>query len=321
MLKCFSTSLTLFILFSFNSLSSTWYSVSSGNIQTDPMWSLTGIPPGVNASLLGGFSDTIDLVVQSGHIANLYNTGSVVVRTLEIQSGGRFWSTSTSNRYLTVYGNIRCDGIIGNGSIYNTISFNIESDSCAIFGSGVFDASRIRKNYDSNPVTEIHMLMDINLYFDTFSSTSFYNNSHGKKMNLVIYPGITLNLKGNGSQSNMSIDGTAGNSIFENSGSVIIGGHLLISGKLFMKTNNTILGNSCDFRLLSGGILSVDEVICDNSGLGRSSLTIDDGGVLNLNGVLPINGFSTINNVLELDTGSTVSYCGNLSQTIETEIF
>jgi Secretion system C-terminal sorting domain len=319
--KCFSFSLLVFLFSLSAAYSVTWFSVSSGNMETDSMWSLTGIPPGIDASNLGGFNAGVDLVIQNGDTADLYNSGSIVVGSVQVDAGGRLWSTRSSNRYITIYGNILCNGVIGNGAIYNTISFNIESVNCTVSGFGQFDASRIRKNYNSNTVTNLMIAMDVNLRFDLFSGTALYNNSNSKQFNITVNPGYALNIIGNTTAGNVALDGTSGSSIFDNNGTILILGTMNISGSLYMSTNNTAAGDSCNWIIGTGGVLKVFRIVCPASGLSQSNLTVEAGGTLELTGPTPFVSFSLVNNNFNMRDSSTVYYslAGNQPVTSDLE--
>ena len=58
---------------------------------------------------------------------------------------------------MNVHGDIVCNGIIGNGAIFDGLSLGIESVICNVTGTGTFDVSRIRKNTGLNKHTQFNI--------------------------------------------------------------------------------------------------------------------------------------------------------------------
>ena len=166
--------------------SSTWGVVTG----TGPLtWTVAGSPPaaGNNVFVRGGNSVTL--------------TASGLCTNLTVQSAGKLFtnnSTPGSNIYISVSGNITCDGQIGNTPTLDNICFNIESVSCLISGTGLFDACRIRKNSAAVPTTNLTISMNINLWFAASSSTQLYNNSTDGIFNVIISAGAIVNLLASG---------------------------------------------------------------------------------------------------------------------------
>jgi len=234
---------------------------------------------------------------------------------LTVESGGFLYtnnsSTGSNPRYLYVYGNIHCDGTIGNGSTYDLIGFNIEGDTCRITGTGSFDASRFRKYLNDFDTTTLVISRPVNL---RVGGTALYNNRSGTVFQVIIETGDTLNLVGDGTNpGNLAIDGMNGAASSTGGGSVTVEGILMVSGILYLTTNNT--SNPVSVTISPGGIIETAGISCPNSGNAGHTLTIEDGGILNLTSTgWGMIGFT--NNSYNFLPGSTVRYSGDSVQVI-----
>ena len=236
-------------------------------------------------------------------------------KNLNIEPGGKLYTNSTgANRFVNVFGNIVCDGTIGNGAVFDCIGFNIEGVTCLINGIGVFDASRIRKAAATNPITSLTISMNVNLRFGTASSTQIYNNIGGSTFNVNVTIGKTLNLTGGAFLGNACIDGLAGTGGTSN-GTFTVDGTMIISGILYLHTNNGA-GLPCVWNISSTGLIRANEVRMAASGVGTHTLNISSGGKLEVTGTPSIFNFSTTNNIYNLAAGSTVEYSAPGAQTV-----
>jgi len=296
-----------------SAFSVTWYSVASGNAETDPVWSLTTTGPGSTASALGGFSTSVDVVVQSGNVIDVYSFGSFDINNLQVDAGGQFYSTNAVNRYVNIYGNIICNGIIGNPGIYNSICFNFEGSSSAISGIGTFEASRLRKNGAVNTTTDLTINMDVSLRWSSGTSTQIYNNAFNTWFNVWVSVGSTVNLIA----GSLSIDGTAGNGITDMSGTITVNGTLLVSNTIYLLNNNTVAGHSTNLIIGATGVVKTNQLDAGASTAGGHSLVVQPGGKLELTGLPAISPFSLVNATYSCLPGSTVEYSAVGAQTVE----
>lgn len=252
---------------------------------------------------------TNNVWIRSGHTVTVDASGKNC-KNLYVENGGKLYSntSATSIRYVNVYGNITCDGTIGNGSTIDGISFNIDGASCNISGSGVFDALRIRKNSTTNSTTNLLINMNVNL---RYSETALYN-AVGAALNIVIGSGYTLNCVGSGTAKGVvSIDGTNGAGGSASAGSIEVNGQL-ICRKLFLTTNN-ISPNSVSVTIKQNGTIEADSVICTASGSAGHTFTINSGGLLKFTkynfGIV-----SSTNNTYDFAENSIVEYASNSNQ-------
>ena len=258
MLKKLSTFIFLFLVGligkSFGYALNDFGSVANGNYNSTATW---GKWNGASWIAAGAIPSNLDNVyILSGTTVVTPNSGSpgppFKCKTLNVESGGKIYANGTTNVYLLVYGDIVCDGTIGNGATFDGISFGIES-VCTVTGAGTFDASRISKRTGDNVYSKLVISRDINLRFASSSQTQIYNHAATAtttptRFDVVISAGSTLNLTGNGSTSfgNAAIDGFDGSGAYNGSGSFDIYGTMIVSGTTYLSTNNTGTTFACN---------------------------------------------------------------------------
>ena len=259
-----------------------------------------------------------DVTIQNGHTIILPLQGIKQCKNLSVDLGGKLFtnnSTLTNVYTLSLYGNIICDGTIGNGTTYDDIAFNIKGNT-AISGNGAFDCTRLRQ--DTNLTCTI--IIDININF-RYGGTCIYNDgtSQAAKLNLTINSGVIVNIIGDGiTPGNICIDGLSG--VGPNvSGNITVNGTLLVSGTTYFTTNNaTQTPVPVSFTIGSTGILATNIINAATSRSSGHTLTINNGGVLRITGDNTV-GFthpSTDSNTYILASGSTIEYSRAGNQTI-----
>lgn len=262
--------------------------------------------------------ETSNVIIQSGHTVILNGAGPYTVNSLTIESSGKVYTGSTagtSTTYISVYGNITCDGTIGNNPTPDDIGFTIEADgNCTISGSGSFTCSRIRKQWTTG-VTSLTINMDISTRWSINSNTQLYNYSSGT-FNVTISSGVNFTCYNVG---NVAIDGVSGNDAAQRKGTLNVYGTLTIPGILYLTTNNT-KGNGVTVNIRNGGVINAASIVASASGSVTHTLRIYNGGKLNITGAAGWSSFSATNNNYILDAGSTIEYSYAGNQTIETGI-
>ena len=294
-------------------------STTTGGYSTPGTWSTwngaiwvatAGTPAsGNNVFILTGFTVTVSTPVSCGNLI--------------VETGGKLWTAnSAGNLYVSVYGTtLTCDGQIGDGATFDGISFNIESSNCMINGTGLFDASRLRKNSNFATTTNLTIARNINLRFNSLSTTQLYNNcSTSSIFNVTINAGSIVTLFPNGpSSGNAAIDGINGlvNSAsltVESGGTFTINGTLIVSGILYLTTNNTSVTYKCNWII--NGLVQAGEVVASASGLAGHTLTINNGGRLNIIGTPAWSALGIANNSFTYNNGSTVEYSAAGAQNV-----
>jgi hypothetical protein len=171
-------------------------SVASGVWTTTATWQTWNGTAWVAPPATSYPSVTSNVNIRNGHTI-VFSTSSVPCNDLVVDAGGKLYSNSNaSNFYLNVFGaTILCNGTIGNPPNFDGISFNIEGTSCRILGSGVFDASRIRKRAATNLVTNLSIERDVKLRFGGGRQTQIYNDGPSAcRFNITVAAGATLML-------------------------------------------------------------------------------------------------------------------------------
>ncbi len=255
----------------------TYYSRGSG-LHSAAIWSLT--PLGVAGTAV--FNDLNNFVIQNAHTVTL-NTSGIDMKNLTVEAGGKFYiNNNGTNRYLNVWGDVVNNGVIGNGSGNDGISFNIEGANCTISGTGVTDLSRLRKNTATNAVTNLVIDQNVNL---RFNGTAFYNNASAD-FNVTINSGDTLFVLGtNLSNGDFAIDGTSGTAGSASRGVVNVNGGLVVSNELLAMSNNGS-GNT-GININSGGSVLARTVSIDLiTGAAPFIFDVKSGGNLYVGGAL-----------------------------------
>ena len=236
---------------------------------------------------------------------------------LTVEAGAVLWAGAGTNFYISVFGSsLICNGQIGNGAIFDQISFNIEGINVTISGTGTFDASRMRKSSTFNTTTNLTIARDVNLRWNSASaSAQLYNNATLTTFNVTINAGSTVNLIQSGpSTGNVCIDGNDGADAIEGGGTFTVNGTLIVSGILYLRTNNTNL--AFPSKWVVNGLLQVYEVIATLSGVATNSLTINNGGRLDITGTPAFSSLSVTNNSYIFNNGSTVQYSAAGNQAV-----
>ena len=271
---------------------------------------------GSTTSWAGGVVPTENdhVTIMNGHTIIVEASGKKCMN-LTVNVGGKIFTNNSTTgsypRYVYVYGDILCNGQIGNGATFDRIAFNIEGSTCSISGSGVFSASRFRKyknDYDTTTVT-----LSMNVALD-YGGTVFYNNKSATVLNLIIEDGDTLSVPGDGiSAGNIAIDGINGAASSTGGGSIIVEGTLLISGILYLTNSNS--SNPVSMTILNGGEVETASISCPNSGASGHTFTINSGGKLTFTSG-DWGEIGTTNNSYIFESGSTVEYAGDNEQTV-----
>lgn len=299
--------------------------VATGNWSNFNTWERYNGTAWVNATT-GQFpnSTTTTVTIQNGHIITVDGSSDPYdVKNLIVAAGGKLYANlTTSNRYLSVYGDITCNGTIGNGSTFDGISFNFEGGKATVSGTGTLDCSRMRKNTRTpNAVTDLIIAMNVNLRWNSSSGTAIYNNvggTAGSRFNLTVNENTSLSciLSTGGTSGNACINGVGGTTgpTDRRGGTFTINGTMNIPGTLIATSDNDATGGFfCKWVIGSTGVINCRQLNCAASGAGGHTIEIKQGGKLNINNnndnsVDPIINFSTTNNTYTFESGSNIEY-------------
>lgn len=274
------------------------YSQASGGTN-DAIWDIIPNGTGQLATALGGFSEFMDVVVQTGHTVDITVSGPDM-KSLTVQNGGKIYANnSLSPEYIDIFGNVVNNGTIGNGNTTDLISFNLKGTAAITFsGNGAYDLGRIRKDAGSTGVVNINSNMNLR-----FAGAVVYNNNNSSSFDMTIAAGKTVNvLDPIGDVAIDGVDGTAGS---ERGGSITVNGTLNIANKLYALSNNSSL--PCSISIGSVGRIITKDADVNVDGTGFSAFTIASGGKLEINGVLAVKGGTlNSNSGIIINSGATL---------------
>lgn len=240
-------------------------------------------------------STTASAFIRNGHVVTFTVSGKQV-KNLNVEAGGQLYaninSPGTGPRYLEVYGNVVCDGQIGNGPANaDVISIKPEAANVTFSGSGTMDLTRLFKDVAS---TNTNLLIDIDLglHFADWSSngsnTALYNNKAGIQFNVTVNTGRTVTFY---NKADLSIDATNGQSGTDLPGTFVVKGTITGVGNLFARANQTA-GKTCKLEIQSGGLVVCDTLVYDpkntsgTSGVEPFVLDVQAGGTLRVLNIL-----------------------------------
>jgi hypothetical protein len=276
----------------------------------------------------GGVPGTTDRVfILSGQTVVLNGSGqNFIVSDLIVEAGAKLWTENFgTNRYLTLRGSeLRCDGQIGDGADFDGISFNFDGTNTLLHGTGLFDASRLRKFSSANAVpmfsyeTNLTIDMDIRLRFNSNSTTQIYNNQDNTCIfNVNILAGRTVELTGAVGSGNVAIDGIDGLSNHARGGTITVNGTLLIPGILFLRSNNVNGTPKCRMIINNGGYVRTNQVQAAASGTAVHDFILNNGGTLEIDGTPTAwLQYSELNNTYAFGNTSLTIYSGNGQQDV-----
>ena len=301
------------------------YSQGSGKAATDPIWSFAPVGTGQTIASLGGFSSTLDVIIQTGHTVTTSLSQEITAKNLTINSGAALKELHVSvgtPYYINLYGDLTVNGQLGALNGADSLGLNVEGTNDLIQGSGSINLQRIRKTTHTNVTTNLTIVANVNLWW---SSTAIYNNYSGTStFNVAINSGSTVNLQSNG---DISIDGTDGTGSGQRTGIITVNGTLTGVDTVYASTNNTSTG-SIGFVIANGGLISAKRVMTSIGGTGNFAFDVQTGGKLDIytalelhSGTFAPSGIVTfkstsVNGVAYLDnfsSGFSGTYSGQLS--------
>ena len=291
----------------------TVYSQASGRATTDPIWSPLVNGTGQTIASLGGFSKTVNIVVQTGHTVTTSTSQEIIAKDITINNGGVLKELAVSTAtpyYINLYGDLTVNGQLGALAGADSLGLNVEGITDLIQGSGTINLQRLRKSANTNVTTSLTIAADINLWWP---ATAIYNNYSGTStFNVTVNSGATVNLQGKG---DISIDGTDGTGSGQRTGVITVNGTLTGVDTVYASTNNTTAG-TIGFSIGSGGLLSANRVMTAIGGTGTFTFNVLAGGNMDIYTALELHSgtFAPVGTVTFKSTSvSSVAYLDNFS--------
>jgi hypothetical protein len=189
--------------------------------------------------------------------------------------------------YFNIYGNIVCNGQIGNGSTFDAVGFNFEGTEQSISGSGQCNLGRVRKFGNTNLSTTLTVNGHASILFPGLGS--LYNSADNTRFNLTISETGTLEITD--PASSIAIDGFDGISTGQRGGLILVQGRLICQGVLYAKNNNTSNTQptfGTGFIVGSTGSAQVQNLECDILSGKGTTVAVAPGGKLFITGVLTV---------------------------------
>lgn len=283
----------------------TFYSQASGSL-TGNIWDIVPSGTGQAISTFGGFSNLRNIVIQSGHTVTIPSGSSGTdVLNLTVDAGGTLKTGGTSNIYFDVFGNITCNGTMGAGSANDGLSFNIENNTCVLNGTGTIDLARIRKDATTPTNASVTINANVNL---RFNGACIYNNANNTNFNVTIGNGYSVNVIGtNGSNGDISIDGTAGTGSAERGGNITVNGNLIVSNKIYALSDNATY--PCSITIGNTGSITTYNIDLNINSTGFNAFTINSGGTITVNNNFAVQGGTlTTNNGVIINSGGSLMH-------------
>jgi hypothetical protein len=302
---------------------------ATGNWNQNTTWKkFTGIIWEDCAS--GDFPDNTDVstFVLNTHTITVPNS-LYKIKNLTIDNGGKVYRNNTSATqivYLSLYGNIICNGEIGNGTTNDAIAFHIQQGSHTISGSGTFNAFRIRNSNETPNIgsSSLTIDMNINLRWDasTGGTNAIYNNYSNAASNFDVTVNANKTLTITNTAASFGMDGSA-SGVYpapNHGGAYHVYGKIACAGSYIMGSNNTA-ANRPKLHIYNGGVVETAKIDFGTSNATDGhELIIENGGTLKITGSPAWSNTSSGSNIFTLSGGSIIEYSGNVAQNV-TNIF
>lgn len=129
------------------------------------------------------------------HIIEFHTTGNAPgysTENITIDASGKLYRKKAQinqAKAIQVYGNIVCDGIIGNGSTTDRLDLEVMGSNCIIGGSGECKFNRITKS--GSGASDLYLDMDVELYIVTAEGDAI-SNSSASSLNITVNPSKNL---------------------------------------------------------------------------------------------------------------------------------
>lgn len=229
-------------------------------------------------------ADTADAWVRHELV---YDRSLQSIRNLYIDTSGKLFTANPNQfRYLYLFGNIKCDGQLGNGDRPDAdgIGISLEGRYDTIYGSGQFHANRMRKELqplvtNSGRADTSTLVWKLNGSI-VFSGTGLYCNA-ARFLDFKLMPACSLLIHGDA-----SIDQISGsNGVTNARGNLEIYGHMYVKGNLYLRNNNSSRSFDTRVHVRPRGSLRVGkQLIGKGLSLGDawSVLILDSASVLHL---------------------------------------
>jgi len=217
----------------------------------------------------------------------VYDRSLQSVRHLYIDSSGKIFTANPNQfRYLYLFGNIKCDGQLGNGDQPDAdgIGISLEGRHDTIEGSGQFHPNRVRKELqplvlNSGQADTSTLVWKLNGSI-VYSGTGLYCDA-ARFLDFKLMPSCSLHIHGDASIDQISgLNGTT-----NARGLLDIYGYLHVKGNLFLRNNNSSRSFDTRVHVRPNGVLRVGKQLVGkgtSTGDAWSIFMLDSASVLQL---------------------------------------
>ncbi|MCD4694719.1 MAG: T9SS type A sorting domain-containing protein [Bacteroidales bacterium] len=130
------------------------------------------------------------VTILSGHTI-IIDKNKESITHLIVEAGAKLYTNSTSTeRELEIYGNIQCDGMIGNGPTLDKLTLTLKDLTTIISGSGDCRFFSITKKPSGTDHSGLFINMDVTLY--TTTGNSIYNTQNNAVLEIIVNPNASL---------------------------------------------------------------------------------------------------------------------------------
>lgn len=312
----------------------------SGSYAADAIWQTYTYNPTTQSFEWQNTNDSpddafVNVTIRDTHTVFL-GSSNLSVNNLIVEAGGQLYRNNTACgqlRYLSIAGDIICNGTIGNGTTLDAIGFNFLAGSHTISGTGTFDAFRMRLASAGSTVNgtlgsaslNIEMNVTLRWYEGTCSGgrNAIYNDRGATSMfDVTIASGAKLTLTG--AEATFGMDGAnSAPAVFPGAqmgGGYTVFGTIEAAGAGVIGSNNAS-AQQVYLDIRDGGNAIVNHLeFGDNNGTDGGRLDMEDGATLEINGVA--SGASSFTDTTEgsilfnIDAGATILFAHSNDQEV-----
>jgi hypothetical protein len=166
---------------------------ASGNWSIASTWEI---------QISGNWYDAVEYPNASSKNATILNShivsvtdNSGIFNNLTVDVGGKVWVGSTTTRFFNSYGNITCNGTIGDAGGTDGLGIDIEGVNCSISGNGLIKISRMAKFTANNLTTNLTINSTVSLMYTHATNSALYNfNPSSTTFNITLNPSAQLSV-------------------------------------------------------------------------------------------------------------------------------
>jgi len=289
------------------------------------IWSFTSGGTGSTiSSLIGGFTSTYDVVIQTGTV-EIASTDNFTSHNLTVNSGAALIGTGTAPINIESLGNITINGSLGVTGGTDGLALRTNGTTQTLSGTGSVNLLSISKSTTVNATTALTISNNVNLWqgLKASGSASLYSSATPSEFDVTVSSGSTVNFENVGA---VSTDGGSGSASSVRNGLFTVNGSMTNIYALFATSQNTFGSTThTGYAINNGGSITAKDIQMQIGGDAGLTFTVAVGGTLTADSVLelvapttvvnnPAAAFAPAGTVVLASTSSTsVAYIDNFS--------